>query len=299
MGTQVQEQTAPAVQAEVTQKPEVKEDLITRASKVSLEEAQPQKADSPQEAIKLNPAMIEKITDPVLKQATLEAYNSMLADYTRKTQNLASERKKVEAFEAQLNQMRNWTPERIQEELNNPSFVRAAQEYQSRVKPQTVATSSQPLTQEEFDYLPQEQQKAYLASQEAKNIATSALQTATAMKQQSDFEREDMNLKNRYANYDPSSVNKVYQDMMQGRVQATREHLWKVVDYESAVKRAYELGKQDRKVEVSEKVNASSNPNLINITPSNDVPVRIQNESSTDYFRRIALNAARKVGVVK
>jgi hypothetical protein len=87
--------------------------------------------------------------------------------------------------------------------------------------------------------------------------------------------------------------------MMQGRVQATREHLWKVVDYESAVKRAYDLGKQDRKMEVAEKVGASSNPNLINITPSNDVPVRIQNESSTDYFRRIALNAARKVGVVK
>ena len=100
-------QTAPvAVQATETQKPEVKESLITRASKVSLESANPEKGteQASQEAIKLDQATIEKIADPTLKAAVMEAHKSMQADYTRKTQELASKRKEMDSLKSQLEQ---------------------------------------------------------------------------------------------------------------------------------------------------------------------------------------------------
>jgi hypothetical protein len=41
-------------------------------------------------------------------------------------------------------------------------------------------------------------------------------------------------------------------------VVATREHLWKVIDYEAAVQRAYELGRQDARSVNQDKFNASN-----------------------------------------
>lgn len=291
----------PAVQAE-TPKPEVKESLITRASKVSLESANPEKSDStPSEAIKLDQATIDRIADPVLKQAVIEAHKSMQADYTRKTQDLAAKRKETESLKSQLEQSGKYTPSKIQELLNDPSFVQAAQDYQKQIGPvQNAPNTNGVLTEEEFSYLPPEQQKAYRQSQEATFAANSALRELNLWKQQAAWEREDSELKSKYANYDPSSVTQIFSDMMNGKVNATREHLWKVRDYDDAVNRAYQLGLQDRKLEQGEKFNASSQPNNISVTPSSgDVPTKLPNESQPDHWRRIAQNAMKKVGVIK
>jgi hypothetical protein len=88
--------------------------------------------------------------------------------------------------------------------------------------------------------------------------------------------------------------------MMQGKLQASREHVFKAFDYEEAVNRAYQLGLQDRKLEQDGKVAASSNPNSINVTHSgNDVPVRQPNQSQSEHWKAVAQNAMRKVGVIK
>jgi len=298
-------QTVPqqAVQAPEPQKPEVKESLITRASKVSLDTtANPEKVTTdPQEAIKIDQTAIDKIADPVLKQSVQEAYKSMQADYTRKTQSLAEEKKQMASLRTQLEQSGQYTPSKIQELLNNPSFVQAAQDYQRQINPQVNnAQNHGSLTQEEFSYLTTEQQKAYTESVEAKTAAVSVMRELNLFKQQAAWEREDGQLKTKYANYDPNSVTQVFNDMMSGKLYATREHLWKVQDYDSAVQRAYNLGLQDRKLELGDKMNASSQPNSISVTPSNsDVPVKQPNESASDHWKRVAQNAMKKVGVIK
>lgn len=279
------QQNATTVQAPVVETP--KEDLVTRASKVSLD--QPKNGNEPaaSESIKLDQATIDKIADPVLKASVQEAYKSMQADYTKKTQALAAERKQMESLKQQLESSGQYTPEKIQQLLNDPSFVRAAQEYQRANGTHQVATNGNAeLTDEEFSFLSPEQQKLYLKTKQMEQslgIVNDRLQAA-------EVEKQDMGLKSKYANYNPMTVNEIYQGMMTGKIQATREHLWKVADYDAAVERAYRLGLEDRKIEVGDKVAASSPSNGVSVTASSDVPARLPNENGIEYFKRIAMH---------
>lgn len=297
---QVFTQTAPAenkveaipVQATEVTKPE--ESLVSRASKVSLDT--PKKDEGVlTESIKLDQSTIDKITDPALKAAVQEAHKSMQADYTRKTQELATKRKEMDSLKTQLEQSGQYTPAKIQQLLSDPSFVQAAQEFQ-RINggQQTTQTVNGDLTQEEFSYLTPEQQKLYTKTKEVEQTNQAILSKLSSQETALAFKEQDMSLKSKYANYAPERVDEIYQGMMKGTVQATREHLWKVIDYEPAIQRAYELGKNDRKLEMGEKVAASSTTNGVSVTPSNDVPVRLANESGPEYFKRIALSNAAK-----
>jgi len=287
--TNIATQTAepkPAVQAEPAQVAQ-KEDLVTRASKVGMEvkpEAKPEEAT-------FNVNDLDKIQDPQARKLAEDAYKSFQADYTRKTQALASERKEMEALKAKLEQSGQYTPAKISELLNDPSFVQAAQEYQ-RINggQQTPVQNNGDLTQEEFSYLTPEQQKLYVKTKQMEQ----SLSIVNNRLQASEVSREDMSLKSKYANYDPDTVNQIYRDMMSGKIQATREHLWKVADYESAVERGYRLGLEDRKLEVGQKVAASSDLNGMSVTPAGDTPIRGPKESGIEYFKRIALHNAQK-----
>jgi hypothetical protein len=281
--------TVPPVQANEVKKPE--ESIVSRASKVSLE--QPQKGDAPSDSIKLDQAMIDKIADPALKASVQEAYKSMQADYTRKTQTLADMNRQ---FEEQLGKMKNWTPERVQEELQNPSFVKAAQEYQringGQNGSQAVSANGD-LTAEEFSYLSPEQQKLYTKTkqmEETMGLMNSRLQSA-------EVEKQDMALKGKYANYDPKSVNEIYDGMMNGTIQATREHLWKVKDYEDMARRSYELGRQDEKNGISQARQATAPHGAVTTqTIDADVPTRLKGESFQDFWKRLSASAKSKIG---
>lgn len=286
----VSTQTAPTnIESKVTpvQAPAVespKEDLITRASKVTLDTPKKPESQAEEPGIKLDQAAIDKIADPVLKASVQEAYKSMQADYTRKTQALAQDKA---TLKAQLESTGQYTPDKIQQLLNNPSFVQAAQEYQRKFgtpAPQASNANAE-LTEEEFSYLSPEQQKLYVKTQQMERT----LGVVNSRLAASEVEKQDLSLKSKYANYESAKVDEIYHGMMNGTVQATREHLWKVLDYEPAVQRAYELGRQDRKLEMGEKVAASSQTNGVSVTPASDVPVRLPNESGIEYFKRIAM----------
>lgn len=284
--------TAPnAVQAPVTQKPS---DLITRASQVSLE--QPQNSPVPGAAtdstIKLDQATIDKITDPALKSAVTEAYKSMQADYTRKTQAVAE---KARQFEQQVEAMKLWTPERVQQELQNPSFIQAAQEYQRAHGAQAYqpATAQGDLTPEELSYLSPEQQKMYEKTKQMEQT----LAMMNGRLQSAEVEKQDMTLRSKYANYDPRAVDEIYRGMMSGAIQATREHLWKVQDYDAAVQRAYALGQQDAKTGITQARQATTPSGAVTTqTTDPDIPVKQKGESHQDFFRRLAASAKAKLG---
>lgn len=277
-----------------------KEDLITRASKVNLDKPI-EAAKSAEDSIKLDQATIDKIADPALKEAVIQAHKSMQADYTRKTQDLALRRKEMDSLKTQLEQSGQYTPAKIQEMLSNPSFVQAAQEFQRINGGQTTSIDTGELTPEEFSYLPTEQQKLYTSTQEVKKTNEAILSKLNSSEQARLFQEQDSALKQKYGeHYKPATVDEIYQGMMSGKIQATREHLWKVADYESFGERCYKIGLEDRKLELGEKINASSQPNTISATSFNgDVPTKLPNESNPDYFRRVAQNAMKKVGVIK
>lgn len=279
--------------ATTVQAPEAKaepQDIVSRASSFKV---QPEKSgDAPQET-KFKVTDIEKITDPVAKKYAQDAYNSMQADYTRKTQELAEQRRQAEM--TQSLKSRGFTVSEIDELLANPAFVQAATEKQRMAAPQQVVAQNgnAELTEEEFSYLTPEMQKVYL-QQKQNNQMLAQLQ---GQLQSAKVEKEDVTLKSKYSNYDPKAVNDIYTGMMNGSIQATREHLWKVSDYDDAVKRAYALGRQDEKTGITQARAASTQVNGVTTqTMESDTPVRLKGESFQDHWKRLAQAAKAKLG---
>lgn len=274
---QAQTQTVDNVQAQPVIQPSQQPDLVTRVSQFKPEAP---KVTAPVENIdeKFDVNDINKITDPQARAYADKAYKSFQRGFNQKFQELAETRKQLESMK---NEQITWTPERIKQELNNPTFVQAAQVVSSYQNP-----TNSGLTDQEFSAL-SESEKAQL---------TAMKQEITSLKQQNMqalLAQQDEQLKGKYSNYNPGSVDALYNDMLNGKVQATREHLWKVMDYDDAVKRAYELGKQDRNIDTTQKINSVS----IQGTQTTRSPERggpVNGESTSAYFRRIAIdNLAR------
>jgi hypothetical protein len=249
-------------------KPEApKEDLVSRVSKVKVEEVK--KAEEPSNPFSLTREDWDRVqSDPSLKKY----YQSMLTDYQKKTTDLSEQRKQIEAKA----QSANWTPERIQQLLNDPQFVNAAQQVASQQNP-----SNSGLTDQEYSALT-DKEKAQLVSMQQE---VQALKMQNYQMQQ---KQQDETLKTKYANYASDIVDTTVYKLVNNQVMATREDIWKVVDYDNAVKRAYELGRQDREKENTEKQQALSSVGYT-ATPQNAVPDIEKGESSTNFFKRIAL----------
>ena len=242
--TQVVNKVEPKVEA--TQQPE--QTIVSRAAAFKPQDTGNQTQTQTQDAVKFDINEINGIQDPGEREIVMKAYKSMQADYTRKTQEVSSLRKYLEG---QKNEPSNWTPEKVQSLLSNQDFVQAAQ---------AVAGA----TNQDDSYLSDTDKQTFNKLQN--QVTTVSKQNQTLLKQQ-----EDGNLATKYANYNPTQVDNIYNGMMTGQIQATREHLWKVQDYDDAVQRAYSLGRQDERAGTGDKVNAASFQGN-NAVDSNDGP---------------------------
>jgi hypothetical protein len=239
---------------------------------------------------------IEKLADPNAKAVAEKAYKSMQGDYTRKTQALAEERKAAESVRKQYEELSkvnaNWTPERIQSLLNDPTFVKAAQQ----VAGQTPASNQSGLTENEWSALTEKEKAALQQTQQMVQQQQQYLQNL--VKQQ-----QDAQLKARYANYDPQALDIITNDVLQGKVQITREHIWKATDYEPAVERAYKLGREDREKELTskqqEKLNSMSLPSNGSATNGEPVPEKPSGMSDPQYFKMLAQRRLSQSGSLK
>jgi len=250
--------TAPAEVVEKKEKAQEtpKEELVSRVSKFKPEE--PKK----EETI-FNVKDIEKIEDPKAREYAEKAYKSMLGDYTRKTQELAEMRRSLEAGKTE-----KWTPEKVQSLLNDQTFVEAAQSVVGK---------------------PKEDDSSMLTEAEKHEIAV--LKDQVKQMQANTWQayrlQQDAVLKNKYANYNPQAVDIITSDLMQGKRQVTREDIYKAMDYDEAVKRAYELGKQDSGLDKETKVIASSFDGGT-VTATGTPPEKEKGESDRAYFKRLA-----------
>lgn len=266
----------PLVQEQVvTPEPEVKQpepekqDLVARVSQVKAPEQAKQELD---EKFNINDldSKIEQLPDPALKEQVLGLKKSLLKGENQKYQEIASLRKQ---YEAELAKLSTWNPERVQGLLQNPDFVKAAQ---SIVNPQTENTSM--LTEQEKRLLEQN---------------NSQINTLMQQNQQLLKVQQDAQLKTRYANYDSEVVDRTFNDMVNGKVQATREHLWKVIDYENAVKRAYELGLQDKNQQNQERVQGMTFETGRNIAQPTTIE-RQKGETTQQFLLRSYANHSKK-----
>lgn len=221
---------------------------------------------------------IESIADPIAKEIAIKAYKSMQGDYTRGKQELANLRKDLES---KTNE--NWTPDRIQQLLNNPQFVQAAQQI---VPTQNPANSG--LTDEEYSAL-SEPEKAKISMLENK------INHLEQMNFNATLSQKDAQLMAKYDDYDPKAISNAIRDLSQIPAHELREHVYKSYTHDKHMQEAYELGKQEALKLNQQKASAISQSGY-STTSVGDVPKREQAESSENFFLRLARNRMNQNG---
>ena len=268
---QVQEQK-PAVEQKQEQPQEQtqenKPSVLERVSQAKNQETK--SAEGQGEEQKFNYNDIENIKDPEARKYAEAAYKSFEKGYQKKFQDLATERK---AFEEQA----KWTPERVQSLLNNQEFVTAAQSVAQSNTNQSGGT----MTDEEWSALTEGEKK------QISEMQTKVNQILQQNHQMVLNQQHEQN-KGKYATYDAKLVDNFRNDLMTGKYQATSEDLWKAIDYENAVNRAYQLGLEDRKSNVAEKMGNTSVDGGVNANAAGDIPQKEEGESNHAYFIRLA-----------
>ena len=154
--------------------------------------------------------------------------------------------------------------------MNKPDFVQAAQN----------VIQTQPPAEEEFSTL----------SDKEKNKIQGMEKELLALKQQSsltNMRAQDEQLKVKYADYNSGAIDIITADLLSGKVQATREHLYKAFNFDKAIKKAYDLGKTDKKLDNQEKVTSMSAEGTTAVGDE-AVPKIEKGESDRNYFLRLA-----------
>ncbi len=234
---------------EVKKPVEKTDDLVQRVSQVKETKFNINDLDSE----------IEKITDPKVKEQMLGLKKSLVAGENQKYQDIAQLRKDLEAQKSS-----NWTSERVQDLLKDQSFLSAARDI---------------IPQDESSMLTEPEKASIKAAKDRADFAVSQASEAKRL-------REDEVLNNKYANYNAEGVDVITADLISGKLKATREDLHKVLDYDDAIKRAYSLGKEDKKVDTKEKIDATSVDGVT--TNISEAPLkRIKGESDRVYFQRL------------
>ncbi len=228
---------------------------------------------TPVQDINFNVTDISKIEDPQARKYAEEAYKSFQRDYTRKTQDLAVLRKD---YESKITQTTTWTPEKIQELLKDQDFVKSAQ-LVSGVNP---TEDESMMSEGERKRLADVDSKMNILIQQNERLAKS---------------QQDKDLTVKYANYAADIVDTTVKGLLSGTQQATREDIWKVVDYEAAVKRAYDMGKKDERDGVTEKVNSISTDGNTVVSSGNEITFEKGETGNTAWQKIMAKNLA-KVG---
>ncbi len=292
---------APVVPAVET--PKVPEpSLLERVSKFTPEPAKPvEPAPAPVASEGFNVKELESIKDPIARAAAERAYKSFQSDYTKKTQAIAEknreleERKKaLETQAVQANQRQPWTADKIQRELlSDPTFVAEAQRL-AAVNPTPVNPQASGLSDDQWSALTSEE-KAKFQLMEQK-IAKFEQQSKQSEQQAQNalVLQQHQALKAKYADYDSDIVYPTVRSVVEGKAQIGLEDVFRAINYEKAVNKAYELGRQDALGKAKEKMgNMSYEGGQISGTRSTLEAEK--NESTPNFFKRLAMSRLAEV----
>lgn len=275
-GTAVVEQSAPAINVQVpapaqADAPVVEQDILTKVNQFK-QKNQAQNPASSNNDIGFDYKEIDNIKDPIAKEFAIKAYKSMESGVQKKFQDLAAQRKQLEA---KMQEMNAWTPERIQQLLADPAFVQAAQ---SVVQTQNPPNSG--LTDEQFSALTDSERQKFVALEKQVN-------TLQQVNLQNLINQTDEQLKMKYAGYNPDVVNNGLRELSSMQPHQIREYVYRAKNYESDVKAAYEFGRQESGQLNQQKINSMSVTG--NQIANNDgMPTRQANQSDISWFQTLA-----------
>lgn len=248
------------------------EDLLSRVTKFI--DSSPK--DKPEEKIDddvFNDAefrqKIDSIEDPELKQQMIRLRKSAITGVNTKFQEIAEIRKELESLK-HSGGTQKWTPERIQQLINDPEFIQAASSVAG------IGSDS-----DDDEYVP-DSVKAKL-----KELDQIKSQLGQFQQQQTQAQRQQEHqfLQTKYGNYNPQRVDEIRKELLEGKVNATSEHIYKAWYHDENVKRAYEMGKRDAQKGISDNVNANSFDG--NVQRQNQQIKPNEGESDKSFLKRI------------
>lgn len=247
------------------QQPAPENDLMSRVAQFQTENKP--KVDVP-ENFNFDVNEINNIEDPNARRLVEDAYKSFQKGFNHKFQEIADLRKQMES---QLHK-EGWTPERVQALTQDPEFLKAAQE--------VAGMQTQETDDDEYLSDTERQLMAKVGELEGK------LNQFQSNQSQQQIEQEHDRLARIYGeNYNRQAVDTIITDLKTGKVKGGPEAVWKVYDYEKAIERAYNMGLNDRKAGVQEKVQASSFEGN-QVTP-NQIPAKEENENPKQFWRKL------------
>lgn len=287
--TQQQPQAqAPAKAPEAQAAPiEVPKDLSQRLSQPVVKEAQ-KEASPAQDGPTPIEISLDDIKDPVQRSVVQKALETKLKQandaISRKFGEFGAEKSKLlqekQAIELQLEQAKNkhFTVQDIQQMVNRPDFIQAAQAYQQQLAPEGWNKSA-----EEWSNL-SESEKSMVAN------ALREAQSAKAQVSQMQLSHLHNELRSQYTDYNPAEVESIITRANTGQMTQKEifELTYKALKAEEMAKRAYQLGYQDSQSVTREKVGGASMPNGIQTQVSSESLQRLPNEPSRSFFKRVA-----------
>ena len=265
--------TTPTPEPEAIITPLPAPDLVTRVSEVKPPSEPTEPAGFDKET---HDKAIESLPPEI--QAQVKAYESSVMSGANK--------KFMEAAEIKKEMAQPWTTDRVQKLLNDQTFVASAQEVAQKQALAQNPTGSG-MQDQEWSALTDSERKQFYAMQQGQVQMQGQMSQLLAM-------QEDQNLMTRYKNYNAKAIDQAQDDYRNGRVNATREHIHKIIDYDGAVARAYELGRSDRQTDIKGKVDASTPTAGVNTTQADTVPEKPKGMAGPEWFKQLAFNRIKQ-----
>lgn len=272
-GSQSEQQSQNVQQS--NQAPVKTNDLLKRISS----EPQKQETSPAQEEPLYNSSDIEKIQDPMAKKVVQDLYKHFEKGFNKKFMEVADKEKAVSQRFEELQRQQDWTPERVQQILQDPRFVASAQ---------TLAQSQAPGnwtgTSEEWSALNPTEKAAF---QQLEGKVNSLLASNNKML----VAQYDNQIKTKYSDYDPTQIDKFAEDFDRGAVDTAtlRELMHKALNFERYMERTYQFGMHDGHSQFKEKLNGSTEIGTGALNAGDDKPKMEPGEKPGNYFKRLAM----------
>ncbi len=265
-----QKEVKPVDQVQEDSQQKEPEDLLSRVTKFVETESPENKTDVDiDKGVFDDVKFLEKINsieDPELKEHFLSMRKSAVRGLNGKFQEMAELRKDIQGLKEGNDK---WTPERIQKLMNDSEFISAAQ--------QVTGTAV-----EDDEYVP-ESVKNKLKKLDVLEEQLGKWQNTLTTSQR---EQAHQVLSGKYGDYDREKIDEISGNLLDQKVAPSYEDIYKVINYDKNVKKAYEMGRKDAAQGIGEKVEANSFEG-VNQTQNTDIKPEGK-ETNKQFWGRIA-----------
>jgi hypothetical protein len=199
-------------------------------------------------------------------------------------QEISEMRKELTSLKQGINP--GWSPERIQQLLNDKEFLGAAQ--------QVLGNGIEQQNSDDDEYVPESVKREIDRLKQENSQFKQQWNQFNQRQSQEHIQREHQVLSEKYGNYDSKKVDELITGLIKGEVQAGPEVVYKAYFHDDNVKRAYEMGRRDAAGGFEEKRNVSSFSSNTVQQPNADLKAE-KGESNKQFLQRIINNKLSQI----